>query len=340
MKRRLPAMLLLLALLGGCAPVPSGSGPEEEAVDRLLDVQLGELAPLVTPEERQAARDLLAELLPVRRQRLEREEYEKSTTEARLIRELNALYDAYTVTYLNPDNEDFGYENPPWKTVARYDILEDGTLTPTRPQAARAPEEPELFALWEQIQDWLPEDAFDRFEQLTFFTDGEYETLAYAAPLDGKGESWEFGVDPVDSQDGAFFLETVLHEYFHSVTLNEEQVTYTNRQTVDTYNEPGMVALSGSYLDDFYQEFWTDYLDDCLASEDTYNFFLRHEEDFVTPYASTDPSEDICESLTYFVLWPEQEGDGVWERKLRFFEAYPELVGFRRTVRENLGLEE
>ncbi len=338
MKGRLAALVLLLVLLCGCAP-QAPSGPEAAELDRLLDAQLGKLTPLVTPEERQAALDLLTELQPIQTQRLERGKYEKTSTEVNLLQELNALYDTYTVSYLNPEEEDFGYQDPPWKTVARYDILEDGTLTPTRPQAARAPEEPTLFALWTQIRGWLPEDAFDRFEQLTFFTDGEYETLAYAAPLDGKGMRWEFGVDPADAEEEGLFLETVLHEYFHSLTLNEEQVTYTGRQTVDTYNEDGMVSLEDSYLNAFYQAFWTDYLDDCLACEDTYNFFLRHEEDFVTPYASTDSSEDICESLTFFVLWPEQEGDAVWERKLQFFEAYPELVDFRRTVRDNLGLE-
>ena len=71
-------------------------------------------------------------------------------------------------------------------------------------------------------------------------------------------------------------------------------MVYTHRQTVDTYNEAGMVARSGSYLDDFYQEFWTDLLDDRLANPNSYGFFLRHEEDFVTAYASTDPSEDRC----------------------------------------------
>lgn len=336
-KGRLAALLLLLALLCGCAP--QAAGPEAAELDRLLDAQLGKLVPLISREERQAARDLLAELQPVQARRLERGKYEKTSTEVKLLQELNALYDAYTVRYLNPEEEAFDYQEPPWKTVARYDILEDGTLTPTRAQAARAPEEPELFALWEQIWGWLPEDAFERFDQITFFTDGEYETLAYAAPLDSKGARWEFGVDPADAEEEELFLETVLHEYFHSLTLNEEQVKYTGRQTLDTYNEEGMVSLEGSYLNAFYQAFWTDYLDDCLTCEDTYNFFLRHEEDFVTPYASTDPSEDICESLTFFVLWPGQEGDAVWERKLQFFEAYPELVDFRRTVRDNLGLE-
>lgn len=96
----------------------------------------------------------------------------------------------------------------------------------------------------------------------------------------------------------------------------------------------------GSYLDDFCQRFWTGYLDDRLADLDSYNFFLRHEEDFVSSYASTDPSEDISESFAFFVLWDVPESEAVWAEKLRFFLDYPELTEFRRQVRENLGLEQ
>ena len=101
-----------------------------------------------------------------------------------------------------------------------------------------------------------------------------------------------------------------------------------------------MVTRPGSYLDDFYQTFWTGYLDQCLACDDTYNFFLRFYDDFIDAYASTDPSEDICESFTYFVPRPRvpYAYQDVWSQKLDFFYNYPELVEFRTAVRGNLGL--
>ena len=77
-----------------------------------------------------------------------------------------------------------------------------------------------------------------------------------------------------------------------------------------------------------------------MACEDTLNFFLRFYDDFIDPYASTDPSEDICESFTYFVLRPRDPYayQDVWSQKLDFFYNYPELVEFRTAVRGNLGL--
>lgn len=79
-----------------------------------------------------------------------------------------------------------------------------------------------------------------------------------------------------------------------------------------------------------------------MSCTDTYNFFLRHYDDFVTAYASTDPSEDICEAFTFFVLWPRDPlaDQAVWTQKLDFFYDYPELVSFRDQIRANLGLSE
>ena len=226
--------------------------------------------------------------------------------------------------------------------MAEYWIQEDETLrpdpeSPFRPDGDR---EVEYEALWAQMRGLLPEGSWAAFSRFTVFTDGADETLAYVAALDGAGERWEIAVDPADAGDGDWFTETVLHEYTHYLTLNAGQVTYTAAQTADTYNEEGMAAVPGSYLDDFYQAFWSDYLDDRRANPESDRFFLRHEDDFVTDYAATDPSEDIAESFTYFVLWPRQGGGSVWEQKLDFFYGYPELVELRAGIRTCLGLAE
>ncbi len=337
--RRMPPILLALLLLCACTGQSPSTPPEDPELDRLLDAQLGVLADRITAEERQAARALLAQAEPLRQSRIQRGQYQKGEREERLLKRLNKLYEAYTVAYLNPEEEGFGYEYPPERTLAVYDLEPDGALT--RQKAGAIPEgwtEADLTALWSSILDWMPEESFAHFDQVSFFTDGEYETVAYVQALDGKGSRWEFAVDPADAQDGRYFQETVLHEYFHSASLCPGQVTYTARQTVDTYNEPGMVTQAGSYLDEFYQAFWTDYLDDCLLCEDTYNFYLRHEDDFITEYASTDPSEDLCECFTFYVLDDPPEGEAVWEQKLRFFDRYPELSAFRQRVRRNLDL--
>lgn len=339
-------MLLALVLAVSCSGCAYLFLPEvwadQETLDQELDVQLGLLAGALTEGERKQAMDLWKQVRVVRLARLARGEYWREDREWDLLEQLNALYEAYTIRYLGGDDLGWGYANPEEQTVGRYRIDGGETLVPI-PNSLDLSHGPwtqvELEELWTAMRDALPPGAFADFQRFNLFTDGEGETMAYVLPRDPGGKQWEIYVDPADAGDGWIFLETVLHEYFHYLTLNSDQVDYTGEQTVDTYNEPGMVCNPGSYLDDFYQRFWTGYLDDRLANLDSYNFYLRHEDDFVGGYASTDPSEDVCDSFACFVLWDAAEGTAVWEEKMNFFYEYPELVEFRQQVRQRLDLE-
>ena len=317
--RLIGAALCLLLLFGaGCSPAP---GADQETLDRELDVQLGLLAEVITQEERSAAMDLWMRLRPVRQARLDRGEYRRGDREQELLEELNGLYEAYTIRYLGGDDLGWGYTDPEEHVLARYRIGGAGELTlmPNSLDLTHGPwTREDLEEMWESMQAVLPKDAFRDFRSYVPFTDGEGETVAYVLPADPGGSQWEICLDPADMGDRDYFLETVLHEYCHYLTLNHRQADYRGEPTVETYCEAGMVSREGSYLDDFCQQFWTGYLDDRLADLDSYNFFLRHEEDFVSSYASTDPSEDIAESFTYFVLWDAPEGDAVREEKLSF----------------------
>ncbi|WP_294546994.1 hypothetical protein [uncultured Pseudoflavonifractor sp.] len=351
------ALVLALLLLSGCGRETAAAGgfagvggrarelTEEEtaAARERVEAQLGLLAGQVTEEEFDACLDLMEQLWPLRQERLDKDKWEKSTQEQRLVDKLNGLYEEYTVRYIG-DGGTWGYGYPEERTLAVFDITSSGAIVrsqtqPSQDSGREEYTEADFQLLWDQMTAMLPEDAWEDFVRFTVFTDGENETLAYVRQADNTGEKWEIAVDPADAGDGQMFVETVLHEYSHYLTLNDGQVKYTTRQTASTYNELGMVCREGSYLDDFYQRFWTGYLDDRLSDMDTYNFFLRHEDDFVTDYASSSPSEDIAESFTYFVLQDKpREGDAVWEQKLNFFFAYPEMVSLRSDIRTCLGL--
>ncbi|MCQ4866247.1 hypothetical protein NE684_18740 [Pseudoflavonifractor phocaeensis] len=352
--RRIPyiplaAVLLVLAILcGGCGRSgdaqagPAVLGAEERAeAAALLDAQLGLLKDEINDTEYERCLAFMETLYPLRRDRLEQDRYEKSAEERRMVERLNQLYERYTAKYLG-DGGTWGYGNPSQRVLAEYRVSGDGSIRADGWSQIRETggwTEEDYLDLWDQILSILPDGAWRDFSRFIVFTDGEDETLAYVTQADSAGERWEIAVDPADAEDSDWFIETVLHEYTHYLTLNAGQADYTSRQTGSTYNEEGMVTYADSYLNAFYQAFWADYLDDRLANMDSYNFFLRHEDDFVTDYASTDPAEDIAESFTYFVLQDRQRGDAVWERKLNFFYDYRELVDFRSEVRARLGLE-
>ena len=191
----------------------------------------------------------MEQLLPLRQTREAEARWQLSTEEANLVDRLNRLYERYTLKYLGGGGS-WGYASPAERPLADYAVEPDGGLRLTSGEDVYRP-------LWAQVNALLPEGALDGFSRFTVFTDGLDETLAYVSPLDDTGTRWELAVDPADAGELDWFTETVLHEYTHYLTLNDTQADYGAPESGARYCEEGMVARSGSYLDDFYHTFWT-----------------------------------------------------------------------------------
>lgn len=333
MKRRviLPVLLAGLLSLSACAlPIRQGGDVEIQAeARRLAAAQLGKLDGLLTQEEREQVVEQLEWLLSLRRLRETEGKWEPSPREEQLVSRLNQLYEDYTRRYLG-DLGSWSADEEKIELLTEYTV-KDGGLEAMEGKDA-------YQDLWNQVEAMLPEGSLDAFDRFTVFTDGAEEILAYVVPTDDDGARWELAVDPEDAGDGASFAETVMHEYCHYLTLNNRQVDYGGQPTYGCYAESELAARPNSYLNAFYRAFWTDYLDDRLADPETYGFYLRHSDDFLTSYAATSPSEDIAESFAYFVLYDRAEGEGLQARKQNFFYAYPELVSFRDQARARMGL--
>lgn len=61
-------------------------------------------------------------------------------------------------------------------------------------------------------------------------------------------------------------------------------------------------------------------------------FYANHREQFVSPYAATNPREDIAESWTEFILRPKPSGTSIADQKVLFFYEFPELVQAREEI--------
>ena len=346
---RLLALLLALAALAGCTPALSG--PEELDTDQrsqfyaTLEHSLGALDGRISEQERQEAEALLLQIWPIRQKRLENNWYYMGRKETGLVEEYSRLLDQYTARYIGED-EGWWYESPEMVDLVDFLIQPNGILTAPYfydGWKAYGYTREEAEALWEAVRGVLPDGAFEDFTYFSLFTDGYAETVAYVYWDDSSGvaDTWGLALDPADVTDWDYFLETILHEYCHYLTLNESQARCDQLPGSATYSEPGLVTKPGSYLDDFYQEFWGFLADERRVNDQSTAFFYRHYDDFYSAYATTDPSEDIAESFACFVLW-EDDWDGAreeWERKIRFFYDYPELVEFRDEVRARLELD-
>lgn len=190
--------------------------------------------------------------------------------------------------------------------------------------------------LWKEVTNIIPPNYFQNFDRLIISSDGKYDDLAYVMATDAIGSRWDISIDPADVEDKEFFYETIIHEYFHYITLNETQGSYFKTPRVQTYSDYDIVTNSDSYLNKFNQKFWGILSEESPYVNDGYLFYLRHQEEFVNSYSSTVVSEDICESFAFFVLRDKPKTDTKIDKKLLFFYEYPEFVKFRNVIRENI----
>lgn len=190
--------------------------------------------------------------------------------------------------------------------------------------------------VWREILSIIPYEYFHGFDEFMLTSDGEMNNLGYVRNNDSTGSRWSISIDPEDISDKDLFYETIIHEYFHYVTLNETQVSYLDVPNVYTYYDHEVVTNIDSYLNAFSMRFWDLLKYENKFTQDSYLFYMRHNPDFVSRYASTDPAEDICESFTAFVLSEKPVDNSEIGRKISFFYEYPEFVELRQIIRSNI----
>ncbi len=237
------------------------------------------------------------------------------------------------------------------KAYFLVDRQKDITLANLNPLIETLPTEDEIITyqgLWESIREVLGSRLLSSIDSFIIYSDGKDETLAYVNYIDDIGSSWYMAVDIADSLvqgskalDEEFYF-TIVHELAHVITLNDTQAVYDINPVFGQYNEENITLNKDSYLNEFYNRFWSNLIDESLiiqneGNEDNmYRFFLRHDTKFVTDYAATSPSEDIAESFAYFVINDKPAGNEIWKQKIRFFYEFEDLVKIRNTIRERL----
>ena len=227
------------------------------------------------------------------------------------------------------DDEDFG-------TVEVYTVLDDGSLQP----AASG----------------LTADVWDTFVRvagsgtaasiMTQYRVGDApdsDTLAYVYQEDDP-QYWVLAANLATSDDPTQLVATLVHEYAHILTLGVEELD-PEATSCDTLQLDEGCA-DGSIIAAFEEAFWSGY-DDApdpgnVDGDLAYEFYLAHEDDFVSDYAATNVVEDIAESFMTWVIEDDPSGASVVADKLAFFERYPQLVAERDRIRgefaDDLGL--
>lgn len=220
---------------------------------------------------------------------------------------------------------------------------------------------PAQQAIWSYFASIIPERDREFVTEFSVLTDGRNNLLAAVAQSQNDPAHWRLEVDIADAQDYESLTFTLIHEFGHLLTLNEDQI----EPSMAVFSNPDDTALRSheaamctnfyahegcsnrdSYINQFYQQFWSDKYDEWYqveAIQDEYLYYMRlnefyekYQDQFVTEYAATNPGEDVAESWTYFVLTPKPQGSTIAEQKVVFFYQFPELVELRQEILNNL----
>lgn len=229
-----------------------------------------------------------------------------------------------------------------------YDIQGDQITLDTSSQLSSESME-QHQQIWAYFTRLVPADARSMVVQFGVSSDGPEETMAWVEPLvETDLSAWILVIDPADASPPQELTFTLIHEYGHLLTLNQEQVN-TAGAACSTYEPQEGCSDSNSYLNAFYEQFWTDLLPQILeieqeSDDDRYydlldEFYQAHSDQFISDYAATNLEEDIAESWAHFVLDQKPDGDTIAEQKVLFFYDYPELVELRRQIIQRINTQ-
>ncbi|MBI2331458.1 MAG: hypothetical protein HYU84_04720 [Chloroflexi bacterium] len=215
--------------------------------------------------------------------------------------------------------------------------------------------------IWNYFTALIPLEYRPTLAEFSIMTDGTDNILAAVAQTYDDPNRWGLEVDIADTSDYYYLSFTLVHEFAHLLSLGPDQVPpsipiFNNPEDNDIYVQESSACTTffpgegcsnpDSYMNAFYQEFWTDIYDEwneinLEEDEDLYyekldDFYYKYEDQFLTDYSVTHPAEDIAEAFGFFVFADQPDGDTIAEQKILFFYQYPELVQLRSAILSNL----
>ncbi|WP_435255059.1 hypothetical protein [Tenacibaculum sp. A30] len=213
---------------------------------------------------------------------------------------------------------------------------------------------------WNEFNRIFPQELTKKYiKRIVLMTDGLDEKTGALVALSSKNDKWQLEIDVNDvnfySKDKKRLHEsvyTLVHEFGHLLTLNRTQIRPTDKKLQDEgelYLTLEGEAYKNSYINRFVNLFWKGALlnrwdviqrkycyTEANCVEKLYDLYLNNRTEFLTDYAAESPEEDIVESWTAFVLRPKiKKPRTIAHKKINFFYEFPELVEYRRMIRQN-----
>lgn len=187
---------------------------------------------------------------------------------------------------------------------------------------------------WDRWVELVPSSArwnVGRFDALAGSLDGQVE------PLSDSRQVWTLRIAELDDDLRDVAL---VHELGHLISLGPDQIAPITDEATDngclTYLATEGCPIEGSMVERFLATFWEpggEWESGRAVGQARY---AADPSAYVTPYAATNPGEDIAETFLYFVYSLEPTGTTVADQKIRLLWEFPELVELREWLRRGL----
>ena len=209
--------------------------------------------------------------------------------------------------------------------------------------------EPELHPadaqLWGVVLSLAPTPEIGKsITQFEVYFDQADTTLAAVESLSDDNSQWLFSINYIAVAEFQDLVPTIIHEYAHILSLQDDQTLTESEEDsafeqCRTYLVEEGCLIEGSYLNEFYSQFWLDqdvYLPRDRTEPETIELVSQYPDDFVSDYAATSPAEDFAESFRVYILEPKPHDTSRKAHKVRFFDAFIELMQYRNDVQQTI----
>ncbi len=198
--------------------------------------------------------------------------------------------------------------------------------------------------LWNQVLKVIPENYLSKINNFVIFA-GNFDsdsdmfgTMGYVSYYTSL-EKCELGLaidiayntnfdDPNEGLHG-----TIVHEFGHLVTLNNEQINPDKNNCQTSKIDEGCMR-DNSFLYNFYTNYWKD----LPANQDGSQRYSENPDNYVSDYAATNIVEDYAETFRYYILGNiPTAGTLVKEQKIRKLDTHQSMQTLRTFIRGHIG---
>ncbi|HWL02480.1 MAG TPA: hypothetical protein VNQ52_08935 [Microbacteriaceae bacterium] len=224
-----------------------------------------------------------------------------------------------------------------WGRIAIYPVIDDGTLFPV-PEGVMA----DIWSAFTRMV--TPGFAAERMSAFQVASKPGDPADAGVERASVRPLRWTLTVNAAHELERGETLRTLVHEYAHLLTLDDDQLDSSATRCRTTRLQEGCL-LADSTLKRFEQQFWDPYGGrapdpDSQSSAESWRMYFEHTDRFLTVYAATNIVEDAAETFAEFVIRDRPSPkSGTWARKILFFWDDPEYVAIRAHIRNWFGPE-